>query len=72
MAKHSTSSGKTSSASTASSKSKPKSYVVSHPLTPSRISWLKQQSKRVAAVSKRRLAEKAKTLEGASKSVTVH
>ena len=33
----------------------PKTYVVSHPLPPSRISWLRQQSRHVAAVSNRRL-----------------
>ena len=35
----------------------PKTYVVSHPLPPSRISWLRQQSKHVAAVSSRRLGD---------------
>ena len=35
----------------------PKTYIVSHPLPPSRISWLRQQSKHVAAVSNRRLGE---------------
>jgi hypothetical protein len=69
MAKHSTSSGKSSSAtaSTALRKSKGKSYVVNHPLTPSRISWLRQQSKHVGEVSRRRLARKTKTLESASR-----
>ena len=59
MAKHSTTSGKPSSAteSTVSPKSKPKTYVVSHPLPPSGISWLRQQSKHVAAVSSRRLGD---------------
>ena len=32
-------------------------YLVSHPLPPSRISWLRQQSRHVAAVSNRRLGE---------------
>jgi predicted Zn-dependent protease len=55
MAKRSTGSGKTSSAtaSTVSPSSKAKTYVVSHPLTPSRISWLRQQSRHVAEVSNR-------------------
>ena len=59
MEKHSTDSGETSSGtdSTASRKSKPKTYVVSNPLPPSRISWLKRQSKHVAEVSKRRLGQ---------------
>ena len=56
MAKPSISSGKTSSvmASTVSPTSKDKSFVVSHPLTPSEIAWLKQQSKRVAVASSQR------------------
>jgi len=60
MASHSNSSGKTNSVteSTASRKSKPKTYVVNQPVTPSRISWLKQQSKHVAAVSIQRLDSK--------------
>jgi hypothetical protein len=57
MAKNSTSTGGTNSVvhSTASRKSKLKSYVVNNPLSPSRISWLRQQSKRVAEVSILRL-----------------
>lgn len=43
--------------STPARKSKPSSYVVSQPLSRSRISWLRQQSKHVAAVSRLRLAE---------------
>ena len=35
----------------------PATYPVSHPLPPSRISWLRQQSRHVAAVSNRRLGE---------------
>ena len=35
----------------------PKSYPISHPLPPSRISWLRQQSRHVAAVSNRRLGD---------------
>lgn len=35
----------------------PKTYPVNHPLPPSRISWLRQQSRHVAAVSNRRLAD---------------
>ena len=59
----STSSGDTSSdmESTASRKSKPSSYVVSHPLPPSRISWLRRQSKHVGEVSSRRLKPSAKS-----------
>lgn len=37
--------------STASLKSKGKTFVVSNPLTPSQIDWLRQQSKSVAAAS---------------------
>lgn len=64
MAKRPTTSGEPSSGtdSTASPKSRPRTYVVSHPLPPSRISWLRQQSKRVAAVSTRRLREEATTV----------
>ena len=56
MAKTSNSSGKLSSAmpSTVSPTSKGKSLVVSHPLTPSEIGWLRQQSRRVAAASSQR------------------
>lgn len=59
MAKNSTNSGGPSSCmgSTVSLKSKPSSYVVSHPLPASRISWLRQQSKHVAAVSHQRFSE---------------
>ena len=32
-------------------------HVVSYPLPPSRISWLRQQSRHVAAVARRRLGE---------------
>lgn len=66
MAKPSTASGKPSSAteSTPSRSPKPvlsfdegpKTYVVSHPLPPLGISWLRQQSKHVAEVSKSRLS----------------
>lgn len=35
----------------------PKTYAVSHPLSPSRISWLRQQSKHVAEVSKQQRSE---------------
>lgn len=53
MAKRSTKSGKLNlgTGSTVSRTSKPKTYAVSHPLTPSRISWLRLQSRRVAAAS---------------------
>ena len=59
MAKHLTTSGKANSAtgSTASRKSKPSTYVVNTPLPPSRISWLRQQSKHVAEVSRQRLSQ---------------
>jgi len=62
MAKNSTSSGGTNSAmdSTASRKSKLKTYVVNNPLPPSRISWLRQQSKHVAEVSNLRLTTERK------------
>ena len=47
-------------ASTASPSSNPKFSVVNHPLTPSQIEWLRQQSRHVAEVSKRLFeAEKA-------------
>ncbi len=61
MVKNSIGSGNLSSAtgSTALRKSKPSSYVVSNPLPPSRISWLRQQSKLVAAISNRRLGDHA-------------
>ena len=62
MAKNSTSSGGTNSVtdSTASRKSKLKTYVVNTPLSPSRISWLRQQSKRVVEVSNLRLTTERK------------
>lgn len=34
----------------------PKTYVVSYPLPPSRVSWLRQQSRHVPEVSNRRLS----------------
>ena len=57
MEKTSTDFGRHSSdtASIASPKSKPLSYVVSNPLPESRISWLREQSRHVAAVSRQLL-----------------
>lgn len=57
MANSSIDSGESNSAtgSTASPTSKASSYVVSNPLPTSRVFWLRQQSKRVAAVSRQRL-----------------
>jgi len=59
MTTNSTSSGESLSGmgSTVSPKSKPSSYVVSNPLPASRILWLRQQSKLVAAVALRRFGE---------------
>jgi hypothetical protein len=38
--------------------STPSSYVVNNPLSASRIAWLRQQSKHVAAVRRQRLSER--------------
>ncbi len=61
--------GKASSATalTASRKPKPKTYVVSDPLPPSRISWLRRQSKRVAEASTQRLGNSGKKQGGAAR-----
>lgn len=72
MGKPSNSSGRNSLAtgSSASPTSRGKSLVVSRPLTPSRVAWLKQQSKRVAEVSSQRsVLEVSKSPSAGLKSV---